>query len=446
MKSISLQGTAASAALLSWLDQSAGDAIYVIADDQPRYCNRTFREVFSPHESVLAELAARARPKPGVAAGPSMPRLPSQLLRPPSGRDAEAPLFAQEWWVEAESGPVVVGCVATARRAPETERVLWRVALHDGLTDLPGRNLFEDRLAQAIIRARRSDKFAALLYLDLDGFKPVNDQHGHPAGDIVLQVVSGRMLACVRETDTVARLGGDEFAIALDEVHEVANAEHIAAELIAAIAEPIHLPAGGQVRVGCSIGISLAPTNGETVRALLYAADQAMYAAKRGGGGMYALSAASPDDLADEKWMEDAEAENLGVVEIDAQHKALVTLANRLYHAIGTARDYAVQASLLDELMSFTQYHFSCEEKLMDRYGDPTAEAHKHQHAQLIGQVQFFRHALTQGSGQVVLSALRPWLIRHIGTFDRALAAFVATAKTRERTRAVESVAGDAQA
>lgn len=429
--------------LLSWLDRGVEDAVYVVAGGEPFYCNKAFRHMFLPHEPVLAELAARSRTIPVDEAGQPMRQLPPQALRQPTAEGAGAPLLAQEWWVEADAGPAVVGCIAVSGPGPEADRVLWRVALHDSLTDLPRRSLFEDRLVQAIARARRGGKLAALLYIDLDGFKPVNDQHGHQAGDIVLQTVSGRMLACVRETDTVARLGGDEFAIVLDEVREAADAERTAKKLIAAVAKPINLPDGGRARVGCSIGISLCPTNGGTVRALVHAADQAMYAAKSGGRGRYVLSAASPDDCTDEKWMDDAEAEVLGIAEIDAQHKALVALANRLYHAIEGTHDYDLQATLLDELVSFTQYHFSSEEMLMDRYGDPSAEAHKRQHAQLVSQVQFFRHALTHGGSQVVLSALRPWLIRHIRTFDRALANFVAKATTGERAAVVgEALAG----
>lgn len=427
--------------LLSWLDQGVESAVYVVAGDQPRYCNSAFRHMFLPHEPVLAELAARPRTVSADQAGPSMRQLPPQALRQPAAEGAGAPLLAQEWRIEADSGPVVVGCIAKPGGAPEADRALWRVALHDSLTDLPSRSLFEDRLVQAIVRARRSGKLAALLYIDFDSFKPINDRHGHQAGDIVLQAVSGRMLASVRETDTVARLGGDEFAIVLDEVREAAAAERTAEKLIAAIAEPIELPEGGCVRVGCSVGISLCPTNGATVRTLVYAADQAMYAAKNGGRGKYVLSAASPDDCVNEKWMDDVEAEMLGVAEIDAQHKALVALANRLYHAIEDTHDYDLQATLLDELVSFTQYHFAREEMLMDRYGDPNAQAHKRQHVQLVGQVQFFRHALTHGSSQVVLSALRPWLLRHIRTFDRALAAFVAKAMARERAAMGEQLA-----
>lgn len=430
------------AVLLSWLDQGTEAAVYVVAGGEPLYCNSVFQSMFSPHESLLAELAARPRTRPGNEEGRSTRPLPSQALRQPVPEGAGVPLLAREWWVETDAGAAVVGCVDMPGKTPDTDRVLWRVALHDSLTDLPSRSLFEDRLVQAIARARRGGKLAAVLFVDLDGFKLINDQHGHQVGDIVLQAVSGRMLACVRETDTVARLGGDEFAIVLDEVRAPHDAERTAEKLLAAIAEPIDLPDGGSVRVGCSIGVSFSPTNGGTVRALVHAADQAMYECKARGRGTYALSSASPDDFADEKWMDDAEAEMLGVVEIDAQHKALVVLANRLYHAIEGTQDHELQASLLDELVSFTQYHFSSEEMLMDRYGDPGAEAHKRQHAQLVGQVQFFRHALTHGGSQVVLSALRPWLIRHIRTFDRGLAAFVTTAKAAEQADADKELAG----
>jgi hemerythrin-like metal-binding protein len=160
-----------------------------------------------------------------------------------------------------------------------------------------------------------------------------------------------------------------------------------------------------------------------------------MYSSKRAGKGTYTLSKEPLDDGGDEIWMDDEEAESLGLPEVDAQHTTLIALANRLYHAIQDTHDYDLQTTLLDELVSFTQYHFSSEEALMDRYGDPGAESHKRQHAHLIAQVQFFRYALSHSDGQMILSALRPWLIRHIKTCDRALATFLSNAMGGEADR-----------
>jgi len=424
--------------LLTWLDTRAEMAVYAITHGRLAYGNQSFDAQMRDDATLLAEFIARPRSLPahvppvaGKAADATPVALPAQTLRDGTHADASDRIEAQEWLVPTCDGPIVIGCFRT-QATSSANHALLRVALHDALTDLPNRSLLEDRLFQAIARSRRNRKLAALLYLDLDQFKPVNDRYGHQAGDIVLQTVAGRMLACVRETDTVARLGGDEFAIVLDEIDQQEQAEIVAAKLIAAIGEPITLPEGATVNVSCSIGVVLCPTNGVNLISLMQAADQAMYTCKGTGSGRYCLSTAAPPAIEPGNWMEDNEAEMIGVPEIDRQHETLIALANRLHRAIEDSEDYVLQSALLDELVSYTQYHFASEEALMDRYKDPNAEAHKRQHAQLVAQVQFFRHALSNSDSQMILSALRPWLIRHIRSYDRALGAFLMTRKARE--------------
>jgi len=412
-------------------------AVYAIADGRLAYGNQSFDAQMRDDETLLAEFITRPRslPRPvptsgGTAADEAPIALPAQTLRDGTRTDTSDRIEAQEWLVTTRNGPIVVGCFR-AQPTASANHALLRVALHDALTDLPNRSLLEDRLFQAIARSRRNRKLAALLYLDLDQFKPVNDLYGHQAGDIVLQTAAGRMLACVRETDTVARMGGDEFAIVLDEIEQSEQAEVVAAKLIETIAEPITLPDGATVSISCSIGVSLCPTNGFNLRSLMQAADQAMYTCKGMGSGRYCVSAAAPPEIEAGNWMEEDEAESIGVPEIDRQHETLIALANRLHRAIEASEDYVLQSALLDELVSYTQYHFASEEALMDRYQDPNAEAHKRQHAQLVAQVLFFRHALSNSDSQMILSALRPWLIRHIRSYDRALGAFLRTQKDR---------------
>jgi diguanylate cyclase (GGDEF)-like protein len=164
------------------------------------------------------------------------------------------------------------------------EAALEHRALHDPLTDLPNRNLLHDRLQLAIRAARRDNEVGALLVMDLDGFKAVNDAYGHPAGDHLLQLVAERLLGQLRSSDTVARLGGDEFAVVLPDVGGEEGARSGAAKLVEALRKPFRVE-GHQVRVSASIGISLFPTHGEDGDILMRMADTAMYAAKRSRAG-----------------------------------------------------------------------------------------------------------------------------------------------------------------
>jgi diguanylate cyclase (GGDEF)-like protein len=141
----------------------------------------------------------------------------------------------------------------------------------------------EDHLGQAIARARRYGNMLAVLYVDLDGFKPINDTFGHQAGDHVLKVVAGRFVGSVRITDRVARVGGDEFVIVLDEVEDDRAAAKVAEKILGSLAEPIQFQDGGSGSVRASIGISMFPDHGEEIDRLLAHADQAMYKSKMGG-------------------------------------------------------------------------------------------------------------------------------------------------------------------
>src|SRR5207237_2454906 len=140
--------------------------------------------------------------------------------------------------------------------------VIERRAEHDGLTGLPNRNLFGDRLSRALAHARRNDRPVAVMVVDLDRFKEVNDGLGHAAGDDLLREVAQRMRSCMREEDTVARLGGDEFAVLLPHVSGVDGAVLVARRLLDAFAAPVDL-GGEPVVVSPSIGISLFPQDGE---------------------------------------------------------------------------------------------------------------------------------------------------------------------------------------
>lgn len=167
----------------------------------------------------------------------------------------------------------------------EAEAALAHRALHDPLTDLPNRELFLEQLRHAItVHRRRRERFA-LLFLDLNGFKQVNDSLGHDAGDLVLRIVGDRIRSTLRASDLVARLGGDEFTVVLPGAHGAAEASQCAAKIRLDVAQPIRLPEG-ECRVGVAIGSALFPDDGVNETSLLRVADQRMYQDKREGGRM----------------------------------------------------------------------------------------------------------------------------------------------------------------
>lgn len=165
-------------------------------------------------------------------------------------------------------------------------------AAHDGLTGLYNRSVFHERLAQAQARARRRQSDVAVLYLDLDLFKPVNDQRGHEVGDAVLVAVGTRLCATVRAADTVSRMGGDEFAILLEDVHDPAEVEAVARRIVADLAAPVAL-AGGAESVGVSIGVAYSRGGAGDAEAVIRDADLAMYRAKDAGGSRYHMAASA---------------------------------------------------------------------------------------------------------------------------------------------------------
>ena len=161
-----------------------------------------------------------------------------------------------------------------------TEEKLETLAHNDPLTGLPNRALFHDRLNHGLGLARRHQQSIAVMFLDLDHFKEINDSLGHDMGDLLLKEVTNRLLSCVRETDTVARIGGDEFTVIVTEMKTAKDAEHVAQDILKAFQQPFTLN-NGYYNVGCSIGIAIFPEHGNDNKTLLKNADSAMYCAKK---------------------------------------------------------------------------------------------------------------------------------------------------------------------
>ncbi len=176
-------------------------------------------------------------------------------------------------------------------RIPHAQTQIDRLAHHDALTDLPNRVLLHSRLRHTLERSQRSGALCAVLFLDLDRFKPVNDQMGHEAGDELLKGVAKRLRLNLRENDTVARIGGDEFVVVLEDLASPDGAEVVARAIIERMRQPFALPGEREANIGCSVGIAMFPQDGKDCETLLRHADVALYAAKGAGRGTFGFFA-----------------------------------------------------------------------------------------------------------------------------------------------------------
>ena len=176
------------------------------------------------------------------------------------------------------------------KKLEDHNKMLESFALHDALTGLPNRRLLMDRLSLAIAHAHRNKSAMAVIYLDLDGFKQINDTLGHDAGDTLLRMVAARLVAAVRQEDTVARLGGDEFVIALWESSHADGVAKLVSKVIRSISQP-YIIQGCGVSMTASVGVSIYPTDGEEIGTLMKSADLALYEAKRSGKNDYRIAA-----------------------------------------------------------------------------------------------------------------------------------------------------------
>lgn len=202
--------------------------------------------------------------------------------------------------LDADGGPVnyIVSAVDMTELKLAHER-MEQLALFDSLTNLANRRLFQDRLEQALQSVNRQQNRIALLFLDLDQFKQVNDSLGHDAGDMLLLTVADRLKSCVRVQDTVARLGGDEFTILLHDVSDTKDLTMIAENILASLKAPIRLK-GQEVLISTSIGITTSPADGDSADALMKNADLALYRAKDKGRDQYDFYTESLNDRAEQ--------------------------------------------------------------------------------------------------------------------------------------------------
>lgn len=192
--------------------------------------------------------------------------------------------------VRDESGNLeyLVGMIQDITEQKATEEYIHQLAFYDPLTQLPNRRLLHDRLKHSIDITRRAGNRMAVMMLDLDKFKPVNDSLGHAAGDELLRQVATRLKACLRESDTVARLGGDEFVVVLENIRSTKDVENLANSIIETLNFPFLLALNNEVHIGASIGITFYPQHSDDCDILLDKADVALYQAKKNGRGCFA--------------------------------------------------------------------------------------------------------------------------------------------------------------
>ena len=294
------------------------------------------------------------------------------------------------------------GLVVTAVDITElrrTEGAFRDLSLLDPLTKLPNRRLLRDRLKSAVARARREERKVAVLFIDLDGFKPINDTQGHETGDWLLKAVAQRLSECLREYDTAARLGGDEFVVLLPNLTESENAAQIAERIRTTLASPFFTDGKGRLEISASIGVSLFPDHAESARDLLQASDEAMYLAKKSGRNRvvhsHRLATPTPTPVAvDEStsglvnltW--DASFDS-GNAFIDAEHRELFHHSNRLLDLTTRPgmKTQDVQMSLL-RLVQAVESHFQHEERILKQAGYPGLDGHAARHRALMDRAR----------------------------------------------------------
>lgn len=325
-----------------------------------------------------------------------------------------------EWSAAGRDGLVYAAAHDITERQ-DAERHLHELAYYDRLTGLPNRALFFDRLAQALSGAKRSQKRLGILFIDLDGFKKVNDEHGHDAGDTVLKTVSERLVETVRATDTVARMGGDEFVVVLNELESRDGAVLVTRKILAAVTQEIPLSDALTCSVGASIGISIYPEHGDDMDSLLMAADMAMYLSKKKGRGGFAFAGEAEQP---ETGFGLNETHAVGVAEIDEQHAELVELVNRLCTTLRVGDDL-VGESLFKVLLAYAEYHFATELRLMLQHGYPDREEHDAEHERLVRELRRFGLEMGGKDVQSLRDYFTKWLLDHILEHDKALGAFL---------------------
>ena len=273
------------------------DAVCVVDRDGGFvFVSAAFEDMFgyAPHEVIGKPMVNMVYPDDrertlgiaeSVVDGHMLPRFENRWVRK-DGKVVNVLWSAR--WSEEHQVRIAVAHDITERK--EMEAQLLYAAGHDDLTDLPNRTLLLDRLQASLTLAEREQAGLSVLFIDIDGFKDINDGYGHAVGDLLLQQIAKRLGSCVRKSDTVGRLGGDEFLIILNKVSNTESATLVAEKIRAMLAEAFVIE-GSSLLVSASIGVARYPENGKEPLDLVQSADHAMYQAKNYGGDKVVLTA-----------------------------------------------------------------------------------------------------------------------------------------------------------
>jgi diguanylate cyclase (GGDEF)-like protein/hemerythrin-like metal-binding protein len=324
------------------------------------------------------------------------------------------------------------------------ENQVYQLAFYDALTSLPNRRLLDERLLQAMAGSRRSGRYGALMFLDLDNFKPLNDKHGHVAGDLLLVEAAHRLKNAVREIDTVARFGGDEFVVMLSELETDKSASILQTRLIAekirdSLSLHFVLDAKGEagsvqlIEHQCTASIGAIVFNhADKVEYLLKTADKAMYEAKENGRNRIVVSSFEISEEGKEvsscknelimrlNWHESYAC---GDDIIDSDHRKLFELANVLIESAFAREEFPHQFEAdLEQLLAHIVQHFANEEMVLALHHYEDLEAHKSAHRQLIKNALQLRDMVYKGgvtTGELLIFLVDEVVSHHMLKKDR---------------------------
>lgn len=342
-------------------------------------------------------------------------------------------LYANE-----QGAPIsIIGVARNVTQRKAAEAAIRRLAFYDPLTQLPNRRLLLDRIPLHIARAKRDQRRLALLFIDLDKFKPINDQFGHKSGDRVLQEVAMRLKSLLRESDTAARIGGDEFVVMLPDITSSQNALQVADKIRVELQRPYVGEQGQTHHISASIGVTIYPDNSENEQDLLRQADDAMYAAKKRGRNGVALYTPTPnahdfegtpstqpndawETLIHLRWRHSFCS---GHPMIDQQHRELFKLSNALIDSALTRKENPERFSnAFERLLDHTIKHLADEEQILQSLHYKELEHHADRHRRLIeGAKELYERSLKEEipTGELLTYIVEEMVYNHILKEDR---------------------------
>ena len=350
----------------------------------------------------------------------------------------------------------VLGVTRNITERKQAEDAVRMMAFYDTLTQLPNRRLLQDRIPQQIARARRDQSRVALLFIDLDKFKPINDEFGHEVGDWLLQAVAQRLRQQLRESDTIARIGGDEFVALLADLQRIDDAIATAGKICEELQAPFVAPNGRQLAISSSIGVAIYPDDGDDDQTLLRAADEAMYLAKRSGRNRvrrlarhgYAAGEDNAPDVRPLLRLNWKRGFNSGHPTIDAQHRELFVLANDMLEKSLDRRNAPEPfATAFDRLIEHTIRHFVDEEAILAAHGYAHLAEHAAEHRRIINQANDLHRRVRDNRdapGELIELMLSEVIAGHLLREDRKFfELFAASTKPEEDEARSESLAVD---